>query len=127
MGIEIKDISMLIPTKVQMLLAIGLTVALSGCAFIERINSDGATERSVALAAPLIASLAPTGESSVVRIVGLGFSVANNTATLGLFDETVAALGPDCRVVLIGGEEQSARIGAARRLCADKVSKDPNR
>ncbi|HTR14983.1 MAG TPA: hypothetical protein VMI72_17470 [Roseiarcus sp.] len=127
MTIEFPDISILISIKVQMGLALGLTFALCGCAFIEKQNQDGTTERSIALAAPLVVSPPSAAPSNAVRIVGLGFAAANNTATLGLFDETVATLGADCRVVLVGGaEDQFARIAAARRLCAPPISKESN-
>jgi hypothetical protein len=54
----------------------------------------------------------------------LGVGGANNTATLGWFDQTVATLGPDCRVVLIGNTEQELERFAAllpkkEALCAD--------
>lgn len=97
---------------------------LCGCAIVENIRSDGTYERSIALAAPLVIAPAPAGQSSFVRITGLGVGGANNTATLGWFDQTVATLGPDCRVVLIGNTEQELERFAAllpkkEALCAD--------
>jgi len=97
---------------------------LSGCAIVENIRSDGTYERSIALAAPLIIAPAPAGQSSFVRVTGLGVGGANNTATLGWYDETVATLGPDCRVVLIGNTEQELERFAAllpkkETICGD--------
>jgi hypothetical protein len=92
---------------------VAVAAALSGCAIVEAVRSDGTYERSIALAAPLVIAPAPTGESSVVRITGLGLGGANNTGTLGWFDETVATLGPDCRVVLIGNTDQQLERFAA--------------
>jgi hypothetical protein len=101
-----------------------MAVALSGCAIVQDIHSDGTSERSIALAAPLVIQPAAAGKSSVVRITGLGLGGAGNTATLGWFDETVATLGPDCRLVLIGNTEaQLERIAALlpknEAICAD--------
>jgi hypothetical protein len=81
-------------------------VTLSGCAVVDDVRSDGTSERSIALAAPLVIAPAATGQSSVVRIMGLGLGGAGNTATLGWYDETIATLSPDCRVVLIGNTDQ---------------------
>jgi hypothetical protein len=101
-----------------------LVVPFSGCAIVENIRSDGTYERSIALAAPIVIAPPPTGQSSVVRITGLGLGGANNSATLGWFDQTVATLGPDCRVVLIGNTEQELERFAAlfpkkETICAD--------
>jgi hypothetical protein len=98
--------------------------SLSGCAIIENIHPDGTYERSIALAAPLVIAPAPAGQSSVVRVTGLGLGGANNTAALGWYDETVATLGPDCRIVLIGNtEEQLERFAALlpknEAICGD--------
>lgn len=87
---------------------IAVAATLSGCAIVEDIRSDGTYERRIAFAAPLVMAPAQAGQSSVVRITGLGLGDAGNTATLGWYDETVATLGPDCRVVLIGNTEQAA-------------------
>jgi hypothetical protein len=103
---------------------IALATTLSGCAIVEDIHSDGTYQRSIALAAPLVIAPAPAGQSSVVRITGVGLGGAGNTATLGWYDETVAALGPDCRVVLIGNTEQELESFAAllptkEAICSD--------
>jgi hypothetical protein len=90
--------------RVTAVIAIALT--LSACAIVEDIRSDGTYQRSIALATPLVVAPVPTGQSSVVRITGLGFGDAGNTAAVGWYDETVATLGPDCRVVLIGNTDQ---------------------
>jgi hypothetical protein len=101
-----------------------VAVTLPGCAIVENIRSDGTYERSIALAAPLVIAPAPTGQSSVLRIKGLGLGGAGNIATLGWFDETVATLGPDCRVVLIGNTEQqldrfAALLPRKEAVCTD--------
>jgi hypothetical protein len=103
---------------------IAAALTLSGCAIVEDIRSDGTYQRSIALAAPLVIAPAPAGESSVVRITGLGAGGINNTATLGWFDETVATLGPDCRVVLIGNTDRQLEKFAAllpknETICSD--------
>ena len=59
-----------------------------------------------------------------MRLKGLGLGGAGNTATLGWFDETIATLGPDCRVVLIGNTEQELEkfadlVPKKEALCAD--------
>lgn len=107
---------------IMALLAVAVT--LSGCAIVETTRSDGTYERTVALASPLVIAPAPAGQSSVVQITGLGLGSAGNTATLGLYDETIAALGPDCRVVLIGNTEQQLERFAAlfpkkEPICSD--------
>jgi hypothetical protein len=108
----------------QVVAVVAVVSSLSGCAIIENIHPDGTYERSIALAAPLIIAPAPAGQSSFVRVTGLGVGGANNTAALGWFDETVATLGPDCRVVLIGNTEQELRSFAAllpknEAICSD--------
>jgi hypothetical protein len=110
--------------KCRVAAVVAIPVALSGCAIVENIRSDGTYERSIALAVPLVIDPAPSNQSSVVRITGLGFGSAGNTATLGWYDETVAALGPDCRVVLIGNTEQQlqnfvALLPKKEAICTD--------
>jgi len=114
--------------KCRVAAVIAIPVALSGCAIVENIRSDGTYERSIALAAPLVIAPAPAGQSSVLRITGLGFGSAGNTATVGWYDETVAALGPDCRVVLIGNTEQelarfATLLHARETICSDSSLK----
>jgi len=99
-------------------------VTIPGCAVVDSIRTDGTYERSIALATPLVIAPAPAGQSSVVRITGLGLGDVNNTATLGWYDETVATLGSDCRVVLIGNTDQQLERFAAllpkkEAICAD--------
>jgi hypothetical protein len=66
----------------------------------------------------------PSGQSSVSKVNGLGLIVSNSATTLGWVDETVASLGPDCRVVLIGNTDQQLERFAAllpkkEALCSD--------
>jgi hypothetical protein len=70
------------------------------------MHGDGTFTRSFALGAPVIVPMDSSGQSSVSKVNGLGFIVSNTETTLGWFDETLASLGPDCRVVLIGNTER---------------------
>jgi hypothetical protein len=97
---------------------------MSGCAVIDQIHGDGTITRSFTFGVPVIEPVDPSGQSSVSKVNGLGFIVSNSVTTLGWVDETVATLGPDCRVVLIGNTEQELRSFAAllpkkESLCSD--------
>jgi hypothetical protein len=101
-----------------------LGMAMSGCAVIDQMHSDGTITRSFAFGAPVIVPTDPSGQSSVSKVNGLGLIVSNTETTLGWVDETLASLGPDCRVVLIGNTEQQLERFAAllpkkEALCSD--------
>jgi hypothetical protein len=101
-----------------------LAVAMSGCAVIDQIHSNGTSTHSFAVGAPVIIPADPGGQSSVSKVKGFGFTVSNSATTIGWVDETVASLGPDCRVVLIGNTEQQLESFAAllpkkEAICSD--------
>src|SRR5271163_254945 len=105
-----------------------LGMVMSGCAVIDQMHSDGTITRSFAFGAPIMMPADPSGQSSVSRVNGLGLTVSNSATTLGWVDETVASLGPDCRVVLIGNTEQELRrftslVPPNTAICSDSISK----
>jgi hypothetical protein len=106
--------------------------AVSGCAVIDQIHSDGTMTHSFALGVPVVIPADPAGQSSVSKVNGFGFTVSNITTTLGWVDETVASLGPDCRVVLIGNTEQqlerfTALLPKKEAVCSDsKLNRGQN-
>jgi hypothetical protein len=103
-----------------------LGMAMSGCAVIDQMHGDGTTTRSFALGPAVIMATDASGQSNVTKVNGLGIIASNTTATMGWFDETVASLGPDCRVVLIGNTEQelqhfAALISKNKGICSDAI------
>jgi hypothetical protein len=103
-----------------------LAMTMSGCAVIDQIHGDGTITRAFAFGAPVMMPTDPSGQANVTKVNGLGFIVSNSATTLGWFDETVAALGPDCRVVLIGNTEEELQRFAAllpgnTEVCSDAI------
>jgi hypothetical protein len=101
-----------------------LAMTMSGCAVIDQIHGDGTITRSFAFGAPVIMPTGPSGQANVTKVNGLGFIVSNSATTLGWIDETVAALGPDCRIVLIGNTDQqlerfAALVPKKEAICTD--------
>ena len=101
-----------------------LGVAMSGCAVIDQVHGDGTISRSFVFGSPVIMPTDTSGKADIIKVTGLGLTGGSNTATLGWFNETIVALGPECRVVLIGNTEQelsrfAALLQSKETICDD--------
>jgi hypothetical protein len=99
-----------------------LALAAGGCAFVEERRSDGTFENAVVVGSPILLQR-PTDQGVVIKASGLGLALSNGTAALGWFDNSIVALAPGCRVVLIGNSDEQLRkfaelTGDAREICA---------
>lgn len=99
-------------------------IGMSGCAVVEDIHADGTTTRSIVLGTPVIMSEAPSSQSSIIKVTGLGLAVSNGATTLGWFDQSQIALDNDCRVVLVGNTEEELKtfvglLPKKESVCAD--------
>jgi len=96
--------------------------AASGCAFVEETRSDGTIARSIVVGAPAIVLQPSIDQGAAARAAGLGLALSNGVASLGWFDDSIVALGPDCRVVLVGNSDEQLRrftelAGDVRNVC----------
>jgi hypothetical protein len=102
-------------------------MAMSGCATVEQIHSDGTITRSFAFAAPVFVPTDPSGQAHIVKVTGLGLVTSNGAMTLGWFDETKIALDRDCRVVLVGNTDQQLTrfanlIHGTQSICSETTA-----
>jgi hypothetical protein len=100
-----------------------LGLALTGCAIVEEIHSDGTANRSVVLGSPVIWS-ASEKSGTAIKATGVGLSVLSGTTTLGWFDTSAVAVDPGCRVVLVGNSDEQLRnfsklAGSVEGICGD--------
>ncbi len=96
--------------------------AASGCALVEETRSDGTIVRSIVVGSPAIVLHPSADQGAATRAAGLGLAWSNGVASLGWFDDSIVALGPDCRVVLVGNSDEQLRrfaelTGDVRNVC----------
>ncbi len=92
-----------------------LTLGVSGCAFIEKTNSDGAVTRSLVIATPvvLVEPNSP-GSPRAVKATGVGLFAGDSSMMLGYYKTSKLYLDDTCRLVLM--PEHESEIEKFRRL-----------
>jgi hypothetical protein len=96
-----------------------------GCAMVEKIGTDGAVERSVALLSPVSIVGGSPDSARAIRVAGFGLGLGQDSAVLGAYEISAVHLDRECRVVVM--PQRNVELENLRRfleqtpnVCADK-------
>jgi hypothetical protein len=96
--------------------AAALFAGLSACTYVKIVHSDGSEETrltAIGANAPAVAGDIPRS----VRTTSIGFASADNRLDIGLHDEDVVYLPPNCHALFIVRDKDEAETAA--RLAKD--------